>query len=278
MESRELVLCAGTVPRASFRQRVEAAAGAGFAGISLFLDDYYREREAGRSDAELRGLLADHGLVLTELEPLLVWLPGSDALGEQGPFRYRERDFLTAGEALGARALTAVALGPEPLGTERIAEAFGGLCDRAAARGLRVHLEFLPWTELSDAEAALAVVETADHPAGGLLLDTWHHFRSGSDARRLAALPGARIGAVQLSDAPRAPEADPADETLHRRLLPGEGDIDLVGIVRALDAVGCRTPLGVEVFSDALAQLPPDDAARRAADAARRVLGELQPW
>ena len=62
------------------------------------------------------------------------------------------------------------------------------------------------------------------------------------------------------------------DETLHRRLLPGDGDIDLVGIFRRLRDGGCKAPFGVEIFSDELAALPFAEAARRAGDATRRVL------
>jgi sugar phosphate isomerase/epimerase len=67
-------------------------------------------------------------------------------------------------------------------------------------------------------------------------------------------------------------EADPIAETLHRRLVPGEGDADLVGLLRHLAAGGCTAPIGVEVFSDALAELPVREVARRVAAAARGVL------
>jgi len=43
--------------------------------------------------------------------------------------------------------------------------------------------------------------------------------------------------------------------------------------VRLLDAIGAPAPLGVEVLSDALRALPPDEAARRACRAMRALLG-----
>jgi sugar phosphate isomerase/epimerase len=77
---------------------------------------------------------------------------------------------------------------------------------------------------------------------------------------------------VQIDDAPAAPEADLEEETMHRRLVPGEGELDLVGFVRTLRSIGSPAPIGVEVFSDALAALPVDEVARRTAEGTRAVL------
>ncbi len=273
----DLVLCAGTLAGASFRERVEAAAEAGFSAISLFLGDYQQARAEGLSDGEMRRLLGDHGIALAELDPLMSWVPGAElgaSANEQGAkfFQQREQDFYAAADALGARSLNAISITDNPLAKSALAEAFAALCDRAAAHGLLVHLEFLPWTSLPDLDAALEIVELADRPNGGLMFDTWHHFRSRGKNERIRSVPGRRILALQINDAPREAEPNLVDETLHRRLLPGQGDIDLVEILRLLDEVGSPAPVGIEVFSDALAGLPPREAARRAGDAARAVL------
>ncbi len=277
----DLVLCAGTLPRASFAERVEAAAEAGFAGISLFVADYQRARADGLSDAEMRALLADRGVVVAELDPLMGWLPESAAAGavnEQGAafLQHPERDFYALAEALGARSLNAVSIAPPPLDADAVAEAFAGLCDRAAEHGLLVHLEFLPWTQIPDVDAALEIVQLAGRPNGGLMLDSWHHFRSGGDAVSLRRVPGERILAIQINDAPRLAEPDPIEETTRRRLLPGEGDIDLAELLKAVRERGSTAPIGVEVFSDALARLPAREAARLAGDAARAVLRQVR--
>jgi sugar phosphate isomerase/epimerase len=274
---RDLVLCAGTLPLAGFREKLEAASGAGFAGVSLFLADHQAARAAGHSDAEQRRMLADHGLAVADLDPLLAWIPGAGpgpGVTDEGLafFRHGPDDFFRVADALGARSLN-VALATDPgLPRAALAEHFADLCDRAAEHGLLVHLEFLPWSPVPDLRAALDLVELAGRPNGGVTLDVWHHARSGGAPDDVRAAAGARILAVQLSDAPAAPEADLVQETLHRRLLPGEGAIDLPGILRALAAIGAPAPLGVEVFSDALAALPAAEAARRAGDAARAVL------
>ena len=52
----DLVLCAGTVSASGLKERVQAAAAAGYTGISVFADDYDRARADGLSDADLRAL------------------------------------------------------------------------------------------------------------------------------------------------------------------------------------------------------------------------------
>ena len=56
------------------------------------------------------------------------------------------------------------------------------------------------------------------------------------------------------------------------RVLLDLAPIDLVELVRSLDAIDSTAPIGVEIFSDELAAKSPIDAARRAGAAARSVL------
>lgn len=276
----DLVLCAGSVVQGDFHEKVAAAAAGGFRGLSFFLDDYLDARAAGSSDAVLRRTLDDHGLAVAELDTLLSWVPGAElAAGAtregEGLFRHTEDDFYRAADALGARSLNAVAYTDASIAEEALTDAFAGLCERAKRHGLLVHLEFLPFTPIRDVDVALRIAGPAGDNAG-IMLDTWHHFRSGVSDAHLRDLPGHHILGVQLNDAPARAESNPVDETLHRRLLPGDGDIDLTAILGALRAIGAPAPLGVEVFSDALAALPAAKAGRRLGDATRAVLAKLE--
>jgi sugar phosphate isomerase/epimerase len=58
--------------------------------------------------------------------------------------------------------------------------------------------------------------------------------------------------------------------------LPGQGDGDLVAVIEILDEIGCTAPLGVEVFSEELAQLPAGEVAYRAAAATRALLAQAR--
>lgn len=270
----DLVLCAGTMAATPLAERAAAASAAGFGGVSLFLDDLDAARRSGLSDRDIRALLDDNGLQVAELDPLMSWVSETGdtrvtAEGE-GFLRWREDDFYAAAEAVGARSINAVLFATQPVAQEQLVEAFASLCERASEHGLLVHLEFMPFSQVSSVDSALTIVLQAGRSNGGVTFDVWHHYRGEASAEALArAAP--HVLAVQLDDAPRQAEANLIEETLHRRLLPGQGDADVPELIRILDAGGCTAPLGVEVFSDELAGLAPAELAKRAAEASRRV-------
>ena len=275
----DLILCSGTLPRrVPFSERLEAAASAGFAGISMWGRDYASARSEGHTDAEISSMLDDRGLAVAELDPAWWWLPGALESGttipakydEQQVFAYGEQEMFRLAELVGARSLNAVDVFGGGWGLDDAAEAFAGLCDRATEHGLLVHLEFLPWSRVPDATTAWEITKRAGRDNGGIAVDAWHFARSGNDLDELAAVPPERILSVQLDDGPADPEPDLLTATLHDRYLPGEGDFDLVSLCHALE--DSPAPIGVEVFSDALHSLGAAVAAQRAADATRAVL------
>lgn len=274
-----LVLCSGTIPRhVSFRERLSAAADAGYDAISLWGRDYARARHDGHSDAEMRTMLDDHGLVVAEVDPAWWWTPGAGEihipveLDTMEVFSHGEDDLYRIAEAVGARSLNAADVLGGHWSVDEAAAAFATMCDRAAQHGLLVHLEWLGWSRIPDVATAAAVVQRADRPNGGLNIDTWHCARTGTTTDDLRGLPPDRILAIQLSDAPQQAEGNLIEATLHDRLLPGHGELDLASYLGALRDIGARCPVGIEVFSDALHDTGPHAAAAAAADATRTVL------
>lgn len=267
----DLIMSALTVTTSDFRVRVEAAAGAGYTGIGMRPSFYEQARSEGATDAQLRAILDDHGVQVAELEVLGGWAQGGEVGAKSRA--YEERLFEIA-DALGGRHLIANSELEAPL--EVTAERFSALCDRAAAYGLLVGIEFLPWTSLPDVATAWDIVRTADHPNGGILVDTWHHYRGSADDDRLRAVPGEKVVAVHFNDADAEPVGDLLDDTLHRRRIPGRGAFPLVEFVRILDGMGVGVPYSVEVISDELAALPPAEAARLTAEGTRTVLAKAR--
>lgn len=273
------VLCSGTLrPGITFRERLAATRAGAFAGLSLWGRDYQVARDEGLSDQDIRLLLADHGFSVAELDPGWWWLPGASEIhippehdGER-IFRFGEREIFAIADAVGARALNAVDVFGGSWSLDEAASAFAALCDRATEHGLLVHLEFLPWSRIPDLATAWQVVAAADRPNGGIMLDAWHYFRGRPDGALLRSIPGSSILGVQLCDAPAAAEPEPLHATLHERLLPGEGELPLPALLADLAATGTTAPLGVEVFSDVLHMLPPEEAGRTAGVALHRVL------
>jgi len=264
----------GQPARFSFAERVAAAAAAGFSAIGLQVDDYAACRAAGLSDADLRAILDDHGIQVAEVEFLFDWCRGD----ERATFARSVEDRLYAmADAFGARHMNVGDINPagEHVPLSIVAERFAALCDRAAAHGLLVAIEFLPWTDIPDAQSAWEIARLAGRRNGGLLVDAWHYFRGSTDAAQLRAVPADHVVAVQLDDAGAEPVGESYEDTLRRR-LPGEGAFDLVGLIRLLDEMGVQAPLSVEIISPEHHARPLAEAARAAHDATRAVLARAR--
>jgi sugar phosphate isomerase/epimerase len=265
---RHTVLCSGTVRGVRFRERLAAARAGGLDAISFLDSDWARARAEERlRPAELRALLGDSGLRVAEIDPLLNWVPGC-----MSPmFGASEEEFYDIAEALGARSINLPLALPFPFARGLLTEAFAAVCERAGQRGLLVQLEPLPWTAIPSLAVAAQIVEEAGRANGGIMLDAWHWARAGADLEA-ARTHGARITGLQISDAPAAGSDNPIFETLHERRLPGDGELALAELMRALDAGGCTAPVGIEVFSDELLRLPAEEIGYRAGARLRRVL------
>ena len=63
---------------------------------------------------------------------------------------------------------------------------------------------------------------------------------------------------------------------MEARLSPGEGDIPLVELIRALDQIGSRAPIGVEVIHTRHEAMDPEEVGRYTARDMRRHLAEAR--
>ncbi len=268
----DLLVTASTLGNPPFRDLVEAATAGGFSGLSIWPHPTYTSAlDSGLRPAELRRMLDDHGLVVNDVDPLVCTGDPSDA-GAGGMGKEAEKLVFEAGEQLGARFVNVVMMASGPMSIDNGAEAFAGVCARAGEHGLTPYLEFVPFMSVPDAATAWAIVQTSGHPESGVMVDSWHCFRGPTREEDLRAIPGERILGIQLNDAPTQPMDNPVEETLHHRLVPGEGDIDLVALMRLLDQVGSPAPRCVEVFSDDLVDSgTPAEIAARVGDAIRVI-------
>jgi len=257
-----------------FEERVRAAAEAGFAAMGLYIGEYQRLRAEGARDADLRAVLDHYGMPLVEIEALRGW---SATGAERAAYLQTERSVFAMSDALGPGHHVQV-IGPYTGTLDDAAEAFAGVCDRAAEHGLAAAIEFLPeMSNIPDAATAMQIVTRAGRANGGICLDCWHHFRGANDDDMLRAIPAERIFTVQFDDGPRQ-RVDPdyyTDCTRYRD-VPGEGEFDLTGFLGLLDELGVRLPLSVEVISTDLLQRPAAEVARQLAGATRAVVASAR--
>ena len=250
------VCLAGSLP-----DKLEAAAAAGFQGVEIFENDLLTY---DGSPAEVGRMCADLGLAVTIFQPFRDF----EAMPE--PQRSRnldraQRKFDTM-QALGTDLLlvcsnTQAACLPE---AERAAADLRAMAEAAAARGLRVGFEALAWgRHTSRWRQAWGIVQAADHPALGLILDSFHTLCLGDDLAGLDAVPAAKLFFLQLADAPRL-QQDVLSWSRHHRLFPFQGELPVAEFHQAALAAGYAGPISLEIFNDDFRAAPTRRTARDA--------------
>jgi sugar phosphate isomerase/epimerase len=116
----------------------------------------------------------------------------------------------------------------------------------------------------------MRVIEAADRENSGVLVDPIHFFRGGDSVASLSKIPGRRVHYMQFCDA-RGETPTDMQEIIRQargdRLFPGEGGLDLKGLLAALPA---DLPMSLEV--PVAQDLAPLERARRALEATKRLL------
>ena len=127
-----------------------------------------------------------------------------------------------------------------------------------------IAFEALAWgRHVNRVHEAWDLVRRADHPAVTLAVDTFHLLSRGDDGSALTGVPGDRIGFLQVADAPLL-DMNVLDWSRHFRCFPGEGGLDVAGVVAATLAAGYTGPLSLEVFSDVVREADPATTSRDA--------------
>jgi len=276
-----LVFCSPAMPGVPLLDRLGPVAAAGFSALSLMPGDVWTLEGDGMSEQDIASRISDAGLRVAEMDCAANWMPHQQNQGDGGELSLLLRGLtaqrvIETAARIGAPSVVAVDLGDTPPSLDEAATAFAALCDLAAEHGIRVHIEFLPVGGIRTLSEAWAIVREAGRPNGGLTIDAWHFFRSGSTLSELAEIPGDRIHTVQLCDGPNQPMADLWTELMTARLLPGEGAFDLVGLLRTLDHIGSAAPIGVEIFNSRQNDQPLAQVAQDWATAARAVLDKAR--
>lgn len=234
---------------------VSAAAAAGYDCVGLRLLPVPGQVLAGFDARELERRLADSAIKVLDVEVFRL-----DAQTKVSAF---EPTFAIA-QRLGASEI--LVHGADPV-EQRLVESFGALCDLAARYGLAANLEPMPWVDISTVAKAKRIIAGARRPNGAVLVDAIHFYRADN---RLEDLREAPVRYMQLCDA--HPGRPTKTEELIRqargdRLFPGEGALDLKGLMRALPD---NLPISVE--TPIARTMDPYERARLALSATRKFL------
>jgi sugar phosphate isomerase/epimerase len=211
---------------------------------------------------ETQAVQRDTGVAVFDLEIIRI--------GEHFDLEFY-RPLFEAGSALNASAMLVAG---DDTHEKRLADNYARLCEALAVYGITADLEFMPWTAVPDAKAALRVVQAAGMPANaGILVDALHVGRSHTTLDDIRAIPRRLLHYAQICDA-EAGTGFSTEEMIHtarcERQLPGEGSIDLKGLFSALPA---DIPVSVEVVNlDRAAAMGESAWAEQCLRASRSVL------
>ena len=221
--TRKIGLAALTVLELSPQDQVSLAAQAGYDFVGLRLIPVAGQPHQHVIDvAAIEKRLADTGMKVLDVE--VFRLDPETKVADYEPM-------LEISARLSASDLLVHGADPE---RTRLADNWGRLCDLAARYRLAANLEPMPWVEISTIARANRILELALRNNAAVLPDAIHFFR---EANRLEELAATKTRYVQFCDAPRDKPAS-MDEIRRQaradRLMPGDGGLDLRGLLAAL--------------------------------------------
>jgi len=251
---RKIGLAALTVLELAPPEQVSVAAKAGYTHVGLRLIPVAHQTLPPFGTRDLERRLADTGIKVLDVE--VFRLDKDTDLAAFEPV-------LAASARLGATDLLAHGADAD---AGRLAQSVAALCELAGKYGISVNVEPMPWVEISTVGKAKRAIEGTK---ASVLVDAIHFFR---EDNRFADLKGAPHRYMQLCDA-RPERPSDVQELIRQargdRLFPGEGGLDLKGLLRGLPP---NLPISVEIPH--ARPMSPLDRATRALEATKRLLAE----
>jgi 2-keto-myo-inositol isomerase len=152
----------------------------------------------------------------------------------------------------------------------RVLTELGRIAER---RGVALAFEFLgqPGCSVQTLAEADEIVKRVARPGVGLVLDSFHFYAGGSELSSIDELDAERLFIFHINDAEDHPREQLEDR---HRLLPGQGVLPLREIIGGLRRIGYDRVTSVEIFRPEYWERDPQELAREAHAATRRVLGE----
>jgi sugar phosphate isomerase/epimerase len=243
-----------------FKDRVEAAAKAGFKGLGIWDADLDQILKS-RSLKEMKRILDDNGMKYVELEFLRDWFVDGE-LKKQSDMERKK--LLEASQALNAKHVKVGDFERKKTPMPRLIEAFAALCVEAAKYGAKIGFELMPFGMLDTLKDSLTMIEGAGAKNGGIIFDLWHVAKLGIPYEEVSRVPVKHIVGVEINDGTFTAPWSLHEDTINHRRFCGEGEFDVKGFIAAMEKTGYAGPWGIEVLSAELRSKPLDETVTRA--------------
>lgn len=237
----------------SFKDRVEAAAEAGYKGLGLVHEDaMYTVERYGFS--EIRNILKQNDIKHFELEMLENWCTTGATYRE---YKRKLQDLLEVAAEVDVRTIK-IGAGPvnDPIDIPFMTDRLRELGEAALKYDTGIMMEIMPFRNLSTINPALEIMKKTELDNVGFMLDIWHLVRKGINFQEITDIPAQYIKGIELNDGPKYTIEPLFADTIHRRCLPGQGTFKINEFIQAVRQTGYTGPWGVEIFSETFRKQP----------------------
>lgn len=252
----------------SLTEKLEAMAAAGFKATEMWPRDLFENAEG--PEFAVRAL-RDAGLGVSVYQAL------RDYEGMGAERRRRKlgiaRQLMDQMDLIGVETLVLCSNCAADCSSDaaEIVDDLGALADLAAECGKRIAFEVLAWGRwINDYRDGADLVRKVDHPAFGLMLDSFHYLVKDVPLSFLESIDLKKIFHVEISDLPKT-RLPVIDVSRNYRLFPGEGMFPAEDFVRKLIALGYAGITTIEIFNAAYRAQPPLAVAARAMASAENI-------
>jgi sugar phosphate isomerase/epimerase len=252
-----------------FKERIEAAARAGFKGVGLWHSDLDHVLKS-YTLPQMKRILDDNGMKYIEIEFLADWFhpPGSEKRIASDKTR---KLLFDAAEGLGGRHIKVGDFFKSECPMPRLIDEFAKLCQEAAKRGITIAYELMPFSVIDTLAQSRQLVEGAAQKNGGVIFDLWHIVKLGIPYDEVHKFPKQYYIGLEINDGYLKTPAgmDMVTETTSHRRLCGEGEFDIKGFLAKVPGSNYSGPVGIEVLWEGLRSWPLEKTAKTAFETTR---------
>lgn len=262
---------ATTMP-GTFADDVAAFSDGGCPAMEVWLTKLETHLETN-SAADTTKLLADHGMTLAaaSYQGGLLLSQGEARRAHYDHFRRR----LEICQRFGIGTLLIAADFAGPMQETELGRAVVSLAQAAqwaAGFSVRLSLEFRSSASFcTSLDTALALIAQCGEPNVGVNLDLFHYYTGPSKFDDLALLSAANLAFVQVCDLAGVPRELASDGD---RVLPGDGDFQIIPIVQRLRAAGYDGYVSLELMNPILWRTKASQVAELGMAALHRLLDD----
>ncbi|HEV2628823.1 MAG TPA: sugar phosphate isomerase/epimerase [Pseudolabrys sp.] len=268
-----LALHMWTIDTTPLATALDAAKQGGFDAVELRRTDFKRCYEAGMSNAQVLDLVKKSGIPVGVLGVEYGWLFATGAESDR-----LFKDFRESCENAVAMNCDTLMSAPGQVqgpisGAIKYLKRAG---DIAAEYGLKLGIEFNSQHDVLNTLAVLTeLIEGADKPNCGYLIDAYHFTRSGAGGRGFENVPAEKIFCFQYSDLSASPVTGVRRPT--DRLPPGKGVVKWKEMLGLLYEKGYTGYLSYEAPNPEQWERSPYDVAREGVELTRKLLRDAVP-